>query len=137
MARPAEAGSVKLDALDHPKTFDFAARRRAWRYPDEVHMDLERYPVLPMHMRVARLPADAWRALKSIVHDLSGGMCRYCMRSAESFPVCDHIIPLVRGGDNSFENLATACSDCNASKGMLTAEEFDKKRGGEWHGYAQ
>lgn len=118
---------MKLDALDHPKTLDLAARRTC-RYPDEAYMNTAERPVLPVAARAPRLPQDVWRAIKDIVHDVSGYTCRYCMRNVEAFAICDHVIPLARGGGNEIENLATACSDCNASKGMLTADEFDQKR---------
>lgn len=115
---------MKLDALDHPKTLD----RRPWRYPDEEFMDLDRRPVLPLSARVGRLPQDEWRAIRDVVHDVSGYTCRYCMRDVEQYPVCDHVIPIARGGDNSFFNLATSCNDCNAAKGMLTDAEFANKQ---------
>jgi 5-methylcytosine-specific restriction endonuclease McrA len=30
----------------------------------------------------------------------------------------DHIIPIAKGGTNSFDNLALACSHCNRQKGQ-------------------
>lgn len=115
---------MKLDALDHPKTRVL----RYGRYPDERYMDLIAYPVLPVHLRVPRPKQDIWQALKSLVHQRSGYVCFYCGRGARPHEVCDHLLPLSRGGTHHQDNLVTACDPCNAAKGMLTAEEFSKKR---------
>lgn len=43
--------------------------------------------------------------------------CRYCGRQSDEVKlVIDHIHPVCKGGDNSMENLATSCFDCNAGK---------------------
>lgn len=43
--------------------------------------------------------------------------CRYCGRQSDEVTlVIDHIHPVCQGGDNSPENLATSCFDCNAGK---------------------
>jgi CRISPR/Cas system Type II protein with McrA/HNH and RuvC-like nuclease domain len=36
----------------------------------------------------------------------------------------DHIIPRSKGGDNSLENCAIACSEANQAKSNLSLEEF-------------
>lgn len=44
--------------------------------------------------------------------------CRYCGRSAPGVVLhIDHVVPVVAGGDNSPDNLATACEGCNLGKG--------------------
>jgi len=52
--------------------------------------------------------------------------CIYCGRSEIEIGQLteDHIVPLIRGGSNSIENIAPACSLCNASKGDKTMEEY-------------
>jgi 5-methylcytosine-specific restriction endonuclease McrA len=50
--------------------------------------------------------------------------CQYCntlFRSEEL--TFDHVIPVSRGGTKSWENIVTACIDCNRKKGGRTAEE--------------
>lgn len=47
--------------------------------------------------------------------------CYYCRRHKSDFPkgvhlTLDHKVPYIDGGDDSFENLVTACSDCNGGK---------------------
>ena len=54
--------------------------------------------------------------------------CQYCGRhrgqlKGRQFLTRDHIIPLSRGGDNSWQNLVSSCSPCNNRKGdRLPAE---------------
>ena len=48
--------------------------------------------------------------------------CQYCGRrksdlKGRQFLTRDHITPLSRGGDNSWENVVTSCSSCNNRKG--------------------
>lgn len=43
--------------------------------------------------------------------------CQYCGRCAPEVRLhVDHIHPKSKGGDNSLENLITACEDCNMGK---------------------
>jgi len=54
-------------------------------------------------------------------------ICIYCgvnCIQAGRIATVDHVIPKARGGTDTFLNLVTACYECNAKKGKLTAEEF-------------
>ena len=47
----------------------------------------------------------------------SGGRCAWCGEALLHQPLeIDHIMPLSRGGDNTAENLAVTCPDCNRRK---------------------
>ena len=54
--------------------------------------------------------------------------CQYCGRRRNEFRgrqflTRDHVVPLSRGGDNTWENVVTSCSPCNNRKGdRLPAE---------------
>lgn len=91
-------------------------------------MDLTARPVLPIELRAPRLEQDVWQPIKAAVHAESGGRCFYCSTYAGPCPVCDHLTPIARGGTNDRDNLVTACNSCNARKGMLTLDEFNRKR---------
>ncbi len=58
--------------------------------------------------------------------------CQYCGRhrselKGRQFLTRDHILPLSRGGDNSWENVVTSCSPCNNRKGNRLPEEAGMK----------
>ena len=36
----------------------------------------------------------------------------------------DHVVPQVRGGGNSYQNLVCCCVECNSDKAERLAEEF-------------
>ncbi|MFZ2325142.1 MAG: HNH endonuclease [Ignavibacteriaceae bacterium] len=55
-----------------------------------------------------------------------GFKCAYCGRSDLALTV-DHVIPKARGGDDTWENLITACTFCNNKKGDHTLEEAKMK----------
>jgi hypothetical protein len=51
--------------------------------------------------------------------------CFYCLRSLRPRSlVLDHVIPRVRRGRNSYRNLVACCTECNARKGELPAEDL-------------
>lgn len=54
--------------------------------------------------------------------------CQYCGRHrrdlrGRQFLTRDHVVPVSRGGDNTWQNVVTACSPCNNRKGDRTPEE--------------
>ncbi len=51
-----------------------------------------------------------------------GFQCQYCGSKHHAMTV-DHIVPKVRGGKDSWENMVTACIQCNNRKGDRTPEE--------------
>lgn len=48
--------------------------------------------------------------------------CVYC-NSREDLTL-DHVIPKSKGGQNSWKNLVTCCSDCNVKKGDMNVSDF-------------
>jgi 5-methylcytosine-specific restriction endonuclease McrA len=76
---------------------------------------------LPAH--AARLPWSKWKEIRESVFERDGFACVYC--GEEDLPIeCDHIHPVALGGGHELENLATACSICNRSKGSKTVDEW-------------
>ena len=55
-----------------------------------------------------------------------GHRCLYCGRNDATLTV-DHIIPRAKAGEDTWENLATACVECNNRKGDRTPEEAHMK----------
>jgi 5-methylcytosine-specific restriction endonuclease McrA len=57
-----------------------------------------------------------------------GYRCMYCGRHkaqlrGREFLTRDHVVPISRGGENSWENVATACSPCNNRKASHLMDE--------------
>ncbi len=48
--------------------------------------------------------------------------CQYCSYSGDQLSI-DHVIPRSRGGEDIWENVATACISCNIRKGNRTPKE--------------
>ncbi len=52
------------------------------------------------------------------VFERDGYKCRYCDKQLTRFTATlDHIQPVSKGGDNSFDNLVTSCLHCNSRRG--------------------
>jgi len=51
-----------------------------------------------------------------------GHRCQFCGRTDVPLTV-DHVLPVSRGGEDSWDNLVCACVDCNNKKGDRTPEE--------------
>lgn len=52
-------------------------------------------------------------------------MCAYCGKVGTKGLTRDHIVPLSRGGEDSWLNCCACCMACNAIKGSRTLEELD------------
>lgn len=53
--------------------------------------------------------------------------CVYCGCINKKTLTLDHVFPTSKGGQNTFENVVTACRKCNGEKADLTLEEYGKE----------
>jgi hypothetical protein len=59
------------------------------------------------------------------VYERDGYICRYCQKQLTRFTATlDHVKPVAEGGDNSLENLLTACLGCNSRKNKRALGDF-------------
>lgn len=66
--------------------------------------------------------------VRTSVYEKSGHMCAICGRPLEyNEMTVDHILPLSRGGENSAENYAAVCEECNKFKGSSTNKELTNR----------
>lgn len=69
--------------------------------------------------------------LREQVRQRARGLCEYC-HAIEKWQhtkfTIDHVMPLQKGDDNRFENLALACFHCNHKKSNLVSV-FDANLG--------
>jgi len=62
---------------------------------------------------------------RETIHVRERGQCFYCLRRfTMRGRVLDHVVPLARGGSNSYRNLVSCCVECNSQKGETAAEDF-------------
>ena len=60
---------------------------------------------------------DTLRENRTKAYERDGYICRYCQKQLTRLTATlDHVKPIAEGGDNSLENLVTACLDCNAKR---------------------
>lgn len=58
-----------------------------------------------------------------------GHICLYCGQHFHAAQLTrDHVLPISRGGKDSWENVVTACFRCNNQKGSKTPEEWGGKK---------
>lgn len=91
--------------------------RLALRIPDVLILsDYDRLPMREVHLsREGILERDEC-------------VCQYCGRKfAENELTIDHVIPRERGGRNTWENLVTACRQCNSLKANRLPHEAGMK----------
>jgi predicted DNA-binding transcriptional regulator len=70
---------------------------------------------------------DFWRTrpLRLAIHAREAGLCFYCLRQTPSRDHClDHVLPVAKGGTNSYRNLVSCCMDCNSRKRDVSAPDF-------------
>jgi hypothetical protein len=59
------------------------------------------------------------------VYERDAYKCRYCDKQLTRFTATlDHVKPVAERGDNSFENLVTACLGCNSRKHKRPVGDF-------------
>ncbi len=108
--------SIKLLFLDKAEMLhDYPERKihtvgRDYAYPSVIRL-----------YRFIRLP---YRKIVLSRHNLmkrDGNRCLYC-GSTHNLTI-DHVLPQSRGGRDTWENLVTACNQCNINKGSHTPDE--------------
>ena len=87
---------------------------------------------LPLVIRLVRFVHVPRRFRRQVTNTFlfarDGYSCQYCGRhrselKGRQFLTRDHILPVSRGGGNSWDNVVTSCSPCNNRKGDRVPEE--------------
>lgn len=81
------------------------------------------YPSVIRLRRYIRLPYAKIVLSRRNIMKRDRYTCQYC--GIKSDLTLDHVIPRSRGGEDSWENLVTACNHCNVKKGNRTPDEAD------------
>ncbi|MXW18273.1 MAG: HNH endonuclease [Gemmatimonadetes bacterium] len=86
-------------------------------------------PVVIRLVRYVHVPRRFRRQVtNTFLFARDGYACQYCQRHKRQlknreFLTRDHILPISRGGDNTWQNVVTACSTCNHRKGNRLPQE--------------
>ena len=67
-----------------------------------------------------------WRKIRLAILRRDNHTCYYC--GIPTATTVDHLTPVEQGGDDSFNNLVSACANCNYSKGNRTEQQYIKDR---------
>lgn len=93
-------------------------------YPErKVHTVNEEYdyPSVIRLRRFINIPFNKIVLTRHNVMKRDAKECQYCGSSRNL--TIDHVMPKSRGGQDTWENLVTACDECNVKKGSRTPEE--------------
>ena len=85
-----------------------------------VHRSFD-YPSIVRLVFFVRIPFKKIILSRKNILRRDGHRCQYCGTTANL--TLDHVMPKSRGGEDSWENLTTACIRCNNKKGNRTPEE--------------
>lgn len=105
------------DSLNAKARARYAANRERMR---------ERFRVHAHKRRTRKNPEAGFHTFEEVWQMLEdqGHVCAYCEVPLFGDFEIEHMMPVSRGGGNTWENIAVACTDCNRSKGAKTTEEF-------------
>lgn len=93
---------------------DRASANRRWRLENRERVRTSQRAKALRRKHGGTLTTDELRAVMS-------SPCAYCGGPAEHL---EHCTPIARGGLNNVDNVVSACSACNLSKGTKTVLEF-------------
>lgn len=93
-------------------------------YPErKIHTvsEVYDYPSVIRLLRYIKIPYKSTVLSRHNIMKRDAHQCQYCGDSSNL--TIDHIIPSSRGGQDTWENLTTACNQCNVTKGNRTPKE--------------
>jgi 5-methylcytosine-specific restriction endonuclease McrA len=77
---------------------------------------------------LVKLTNDEWEEIKLFFTNNNNNIiCAYCHKELDLVTM-DHIIPVIKKGSHSQDNIITACRNCNSSKNSSNMEEWYKKQ---------
>jgi 5-methylcytosine-specific restriction endonuclease McrA len=81
-------------------------------------------PLVIRLVHYVRLPHRKVPATRAAIMLRDAYTCQYCAEApGRTYLTVDHVLPRSRGGQHGWENLVTACKDCNQKKGSSTPDE--------------
>jgi hypothetical protein len=94
-----------------------------WYHPWLAEQANLRLKVSQKPRRDLGISQSEWQRRRAFVFERDDYTCVYCgVRGGVLH--CDHVVPLVNGGQSEIDNLVAACADCNLSKSARTPEAW-------------
>ncbi|MFH1049403.1 MAG: HNH endonuclease [bacterium] len=84
------------------------------------------YPSVIRLVSYIRIPYRKIELSRRNIHYRDSSCCQYCGTKTKELTI-DHVIPKSKGGEDSWENLVSACKKCNNKKADRTPEEAGLK----------
>lgn len=85
-------------------------------------------PAAPGEIDLEAVDFTHSRELRDAIHRRERARCFYCFRFLSlRVRALDHVVPRAKNGQNSYRNLVSCCTECNARKGEMAAEDFLRK----------
>ena len=97
-------------------------------YKDRFLRTVNRKYALPSVIRLhqyVKMPFRSVEISRKNIIKRDGAKCQYCGTKIQL--TIDHVLPKSRGGEDTWDNLVTACIKCNNSKGNRTPKEANMK----------
>lgn len=104
----------------HGSFIKWASIQRLYFHPN-IEDEVETF--LSQRRRMYETNVKKWYAIMQTVFDRDRYTCAYCGQKGGNLEV-DHVIPFSKGGDDTIENLVTACRRCNRQKKDKSVSEF-------------
>ena len=83
-----------------------------------------RVPRVIVLLAYERLPRSRVRFSRFNIYARDDNTCQYCGRKLQRTALnLDHVVPRAQGGRTTWENVVTACGDCNLRKGSRLPRE--------------
>jgi hypothetical protein len=82
----------------------------------------------PHGLAAPQLQDQLWvRIHRMDAHRKQNGRCAYCREPMTRLQAtADHVVPRIKGGATSEENIKAACQPCNKAKSSMTEARFKK-----------
>lgn len=103
----------------------FHVMRGGWQRSTGLQSRIELHPIIAVR---GAMPARAWRPAPALTNPKLFArdrfVCAYCGHTFAGDDLTrEHIVPVSRGGQDSWMNCITACRGCNGRKGSRLPEE--------------
>jgi 5-methylcytosine-specific restriction endonuclease McrA len=86
-------------------------------------------PRVIRYLRYNRIPKHSVRLTRKAIYERDGYLCCYCGQElAPTHLTLDHVVPLSKGGQKTWENLVTCCESCNFKKGDKSLKQLGWKQ---------